>query len=57
MSAYALNELIAKWKLAGLTSEQAIGQILLLLQALTERLEVLEQQFKHRSHAARGDPN
>jgi hypothetical protein len=55
MSAYSLDELIAKWKLAGLTSEQAIGQILLLLQTLTERLEALEQQLTRQNNAPRGD--
>ncbi len=46
MAAYPLDELIAKWKLAELTPEQAIGQMLLLLQALVERLEILERQTK-----------
>lgn len=44
MGVYQVNDLIAKWKLAKLTSEQAIGQILLLLQTIIERLEVIEQQ-------------
>jgi len=46
MSAYQLDDLIAKWKLAAITPEQTIGQILLLLQALIERLEILKQQMK-----------
>jgi len=46
MSAYQLDDLITKWKLAEVTPEQAIGQILLLLQALVERLEILERQIK-----------
>jgi len=46
MSAYQLDDLIAKWKLAEVTPEQTIGQILLLLQALVERLETLERQIK-----------
>jgi hypothetical protein len=47
MSAYSLDELIAKWKLAEVTSEQAIGQMLLLLQALIARLETVEKKLKH----------
>ena len=46
MSAYSLDELIAKWKLAEVTPEQAIGQMLLLLQALLERLEAVEKKLK-----------
>ncbi len=46
MGAYQLDDLIAKWKLAEVTPEQTIGQILLLLQALVERLESLERQIK-----------
>jgi len=46
MSAYQLDDLIVKWKLAEVTPEQTIGQILLLLQALVERLEILERQIK-----------
>ena len=44
MGTYQLNDLVAKWKLAELTPEQAIGQVLLFLQTITERLEVLERQ-------------
>ena len=55
MGAYPLDELIAKWKLAELTSEQVIGQILLLLQALTERFEALERQFTRQNNTPRSD--
>ena len=44
MSAYPLDELIAKWKLAEVTPEQTIGQMLLLLQALIARLEAVEKK-------------
>ena len=43
MGTYQLNDLVAKWKLAELTPEQAIGQILLLLKTIIERLEVVER--------------
>jgi len=45
MSAYSLDELIAKWKLAEVTPEQTIGQMLLLLQALIARLEAVEKKL------------
>ena len=45
MSAYSLDELISKWKLAELTPEQTIGQMLLLLQALIARLETVEKKL------------
>ena len=53
MGTYSLDDLIARWKLAKLTPEQAIGQILLLLQALMARLEAVERQVAQSGHAAR----
>jgi hypothetical protein len=50
MGASQLDDLIAKWKLAELTPEQTIGQILLLLQALVERLEIVERQIGRQHH-------
>jgi hypothetical protein len=42
MGTYPLETLIRKWGLGELTTEQAIGQILLILQNLLRRVEVLE---------------
>lgn len=42
MGTYSLETLIRKWGLGELTTEQAIGQILLILQKLTRRVEALE---------------
>lgn len=42
MGTYSLEVLIRKWGLSELTSEQAIGQILLILQELVRRLEAVE---------------
>lgn len=42
MGTYSLETLIRKWGLGELTTEQAIGQILLILQELIRRMEVLE---------------
>jgi hypothetical protein len=42
MSAYELDEVIRLWDVGQLTTEQAIGQILLLLRERDERLRELE---------------
>lgn len=42
MSAYDLDTIVHKWEQAELTTEQAIGQILLLLHTLSERVGRLE---------------
>jgi hypothetical protein len=42
MGTYSLETIIRKWGLGELTTEQAIGQILLILQWLVKRVETLE---------------
>ena len=42
MSAYDLDTVVKKWEQAELTTEQAIGQILLLLNNFSERIGRLE---------------
>ncbi len=42
MKRYELTELIKRWERGDLTVEQAIGQILLWLAALVERIAKLE---------------
>jgi len=42
MGIYSLETFIRKWGLSELTTEQAIGQILLILRELIGRLEALE---------------
>jgi hypothetical protein len=44
MSAYELDEVIRLWDVGKLTTEQAIGQILLLIQKRDERLRELERR-------------
>ncbi len=46
MGAYSLESVIQKWEQGKLTTEQAIGQLLLLVQSLSARVGVLEQQGK-----------
>ncbi len=42
MAAYDLDTILKKWERDELTTEQAIGQILLLLQSLAQRIGRLE---------------
>ncbi len=44
MSAYNLQQIIKLWERDKLTTEQAVGQIILHLQALSKRVSVLEKQ-------------
>jgi hypothetical protein len=45
MSTYGLDEVIRRWERTALTVEQAIGQILLLLQGIEERLRDVEHKL------------
>ena len=44
MSQYTLEELITRWKQEDMTADQMIGQVLLVLQAMHQRLRELERQ-------------
>ena len=44
MSTYGLEEVIQRWSAEKLTVEQAIGQILLLIREMDERLQELENR-------------
>lgn len=46
MSMYELAELVKKWRKEELTSEQAIGQLILQFEALSVRVGVLEQYME-----------
>ncbi len=52
MSHYSLDELITRWEHEKMTTEQVIGQVLLLLRSLAERIEELE---RWRRRQERGD--
>jgi hypothetical protein len=43
MGNYSLDELVTRWEREKLTTEQMIGQILLILRSLTERVRDLER--------------
>jgi hypothetical protein len=44
MGTYSLDEMIQRWYAEDLTAEQVIGQILLLLQELSQRINDLENR-------------
>ncbi len=54
MSAYPLKDVIKLWGAEKLTQEQAIGQILLLLQGLQKRLDELERRESERRRGDEG---
>lgn len=45
MSNYNLDELITLWEREKLTTEQAVGQILLTLRSLSEQIRDLERRW------------
>lgn len=46
MGTYGLKSVIRAWEQEQLTTEQAIGQILLLLEGLEERLCIIERRLE-----------
>ena len=57
MSNYSLEEIIKRWGRGDLTTEQAIGQILLVVQNLSRRVGKLEQQAEAQRSRKSGPPN
>jgi|GEM_PF-6804563 hypothetical protein len=53
MGAYELNTIVKMWGQGKLTAEQAIGQLLLQTQALTERVGLLEKHVDNLLTAVR----
>lgn len=56
MSQYNLQQFIKMWAQEKITTEQAIGQILLQIQELSERLKQVEQWNRSRPAADDGPP-
>lgn len=48
MSAYDMDSLLNKWERGTITTEQAIGQVLLLVQGLSQRVGSLERRMERR---------
>lgn len=57
MSSYTLEEIIKRWGQGNLTTEQAIGQILLVVQNLSRRVGKLEQMAEAQRNRKAGPPN
>lgn len=54
MGTYSLEHLIKEWAKDGITTEQVVGQILLLIQEIREQLTELESRvFRLEHHAGR----
>jgi hypothetical protein len=53
MGTYGLEGVIRAWEKGDLTTEQAIGQILLLLREVEERVRIVEQRLERRKRSAR----
>ncbi len=46
MGAYSLDEIMKRWRKGELTADQAIGQILQLLQTVSQRVGNLERRLE-----------
>jgi hypothetical protein len=57
MSNYSLEEIIKRWGHGNLTTEQAIGQILLVVQSLSRRVGKLEQLAEAQRNKPPGPPH
>ena len=53
MSAYDMDSLLNKWERGTITTEQAIGQILLLIQGVSQRVGDLERRMAQRRRSVR----
>ncbi len=53
MSAYDMDSLLNKWERGTITTEQAIGQILLLIQGVSQRVGDLEKRMAQRRRSVR----
>ena len=51
MSHYNLEELIIRWEQEKVTTEQAVGQMLLVLRTLVERVQELERWRRRQEKA------
>lgn len=49
MGTYSLDEIMKRWRKGELTAEQAIGQILQLVQNLTRRVGSLERRLERKN--------
>jgi len=55
MSHYEIEEIITRWAKSELTAEQAVGQILLHMQALSRRLGQVEKRLTRQRNGGTGE--
>ena len=57
MGTYSLDEIMKRWKKGELTAEQAVGQILQILQNVSQRLGSLERRFEAQNRNGKSQGN
>jgi hypothetical protein len=57
MGTYSLDEVIKRWRQGELTAEQAIGQILQMIQSLSQRVGNLENRLETQRKRPEGKPD
>ena len=49
MGSYSMDEIMKRWQMGTITTEQAVGQILQLLQKLSQRVGNLEKRLERQN--------
>jgi len=57
VSTYDLTTLLQKWEKGELTSEQAVGQVLLMIQELSDRVGKLERRLVEKRPSGKPQKN
>lgn len=57
MGTYSLDEVMKRWRKGELTAEQAIGQILQMIQSLSQRVGKLEHRLEAQRKQSVGKPD
>lgn len=56
MGSYVLEEVIKRWERGKLTTEQTLGQLLLLVQSLSKRVGALERDAEKQRNGRHNKP-
>ncbi len=57
MGSYTLNEVIKRWTRGDMTTEQTVGQTLLILQDMARRVGSLEKMWEDERNGRKTDKN
>jgi hypothetical protein len=57
MGTYSLDEIVKRWRRGELTAEQAIGQILQMIQSLSQRVGHLENRLETQRNRPANKPD